>query len=187
MEVFWAKGFDHTSLADLTAAMGIAAPSLYAAFGDKEALFCEATALYQQTVGQEIWDSLENEATVRGAIGAFLSATARAYAQSDRPAGCMIVLGAPADPVGGVPGETLRRLRAENVRRLRRRFERAVREGELGPDFDCEAAAVFYATLQNGMSTLARDGAGAAALDAVARTGVQSLAALAPRREPSRD
>lgn len=182
MEVFWAKGFEDTSMTDLTAAMGIASPSLYAAFGSKEALFQDAVALYHATVGPEIWEPLETEATIAGAIGAFLLATARAYGKPGSPRGCLIVLGArPCCGNGGRVSNELRTRRAENVARLCRRFERAVAEGELAEDFDCNATATFIATLQNGMSILARDGADAASMESVARTGVRSLLPTMPR------
>jgi AcrR family transcriptional regulator len=179
MEVFWAKGFEDASMTDLTGAMGIASPSLYAAFGSKDALFQEAVALYQASIGQNIWGSLETEPTIHGAIEAFLMATAAAYSQSDAPAGCLIVLGTrPSGHGNGVVYDELRSRRSDNSLRIRRRFERAVTEGELPNHFDCKAAAAFYATLQQGMSILARDGADAATLEAVARTGAHALASM---------
>lgn len=179
MEVFWANGFEDASMTDLTAAMEIASPSLYAAFGSKEALFQEAVELYQATVGLDIWESLETEPTIRGAIESFLLATARSYSKADRPPGCLIVLGArPRGQRNSAVCDVLRSRRAENIDRLRQRFERAVADGELPEHFDCNAAAAFYATLQHGMSILARDGADGATLEAVARNGVLSLRAM---------
>lgn len=88
----------------------------------------------------------------------------------------MIVLGSnPAASEIEAIGEDLRQRRAENISQLMKRFERAVCEGELTDTFDCEAAAVFFATLQNGMSLLARDGGGEDALMAVARAGGPAL------------
>lgn len=55
MEVFWRLGYEGASMTDLTAAMGIASPSLYAAFGSKEALFRQALDHYRATEGKEIW------------------------------------------------------------------------------------------------------------------------------------
>ena len=93
MEVFWAKGFDGASLADLRAAMGINSPSLYAAFGSKEGLFREAVALYGVTEGTEIWTALPQAPTAREAIERFLRASAVSFTRPDRPAGCLVVLG----------------------------------------------------------------------------------------------
>lgn len=176
MHLFWQKGFEETSMSDLTQAMGIAPPSLYAAFGSKEALFTEALDLYQATVNNEIWNALDEGKTIAAAIEGFLINTARAYSRADQPAGCMIVLGSnPAESEIEAIGEDLRQRRAENISQLMKRFERAVSEGELTDTFDCEAAAVFFATLQNGMSLLARDGGGEVALMAVARSGSPAL------------
>jgi AcrR family transcriptional regulator len=169
MEVFWAKGYDGASLSDLTAAMGINSPSLYAAFGSKEALFREAVALYSVTEGTEIWTALPHAPTAREAIERFLRATAEAFTKGGKPRGCLIVLGAlhPTDANANVCQE-LRRHRAENVAALRDRLERAVREGELPEGVDCQAVATFYATVQQGMSIQARDGAARETLLAVA-------------------
>ena len=87
MHLFWQKGFEETSMSDLTQTMGIAPPSLYAAFGSKEALFTEALDLYQATVNNEIWKALEEGQTIAAAIEGFLVNTARAYSRSDQPAG----------------------------------------------------------------------------------------------------
>lgn len=165
MELFWAKGYEGTSIADLTAAMGIGSPSLYAAFGSKEALFLEATEYYTQAEGTEIWAALDKAPTACKAVENFLRQTARAYSQSDRPQGCLIVLGAlHEDSSSGAICDDLRRRRAENRAALLRRLERAVAEGELPASFDIGTAATFYATVQHGMSIQARDGASRAAL-----------------------
>lgn len=152
-------------MSELTAAMGINSPSLYAAFGSKEALFLEATDFYSRTEGADIWLALEEAPTARQAIEQFLCLTAKAYAQTDRPQGCLITLGAlHQDSSRGAICDDLRRRRAENHAALRTRLERGVAEGELPASFDCSAAATFYATVQHGMSIQARDGASHSAL-----------------------
>ena len=74
MELFWAKGYADASMAELTAAMGINAPSLYAAFGSKEQLFREAVELYQQTQGGTVWSCLEGPGAVRDNVEQLLMA-----------------------------------------------------------------------------------------------------------------
>jgi AcrR family transcriptional regulator len=169
MELFWAKGYGGTSLADLTAAMGINPPSLYAAFGSKEELFSEAVELYERSEGPEIWEALTTEPTARAAFGAYLRRTAHSFTRSDKPAGCLIVLGAlngsDASPEACA---VLRRHRAGNLAGLRERLERGIAEGELPAGLDCQAVASFYATVQQGMSIQARDGAAVGTLLAVA-------------------
>ncbi|CBV42217.1 TetR/AcrR family transcriptional regulator [Halomonas elongata] len=160
MEVFWERGFDNASLGELTRAMGINSPSLYAAFGSKEALFQEAMALYVKTAGGGIWDPVDSLATARDAIAHVLYATARAFTCQERSRGCMIVLASP-QAQGSNPSisDELEQHRRGNRDCLEQRLRRAVDEGELPGDTDCHAIATFYSTVQHGMSIQARDGA----------------------------
>ncbi|TNV14369.1 TetR/AcrR family transcriptional regulator [Brucella pecoris] len=159
MFIFWEKGFDGSSLADLTTAMGINAPSLYAAFGSKEGLYLEALALYAGEVGIEIWSTLDETPDVREAFEKFLFATIDSYCQDSVPRGCMIALDAlhrthSSENVCAM----LRNRRQSNIEILKKRLERSIREGDIAASVNCEAIATFYATVQNGMSILARDG-----------------------------
>lgn len=184
MEVFWTKGYEGTSLSDLTTAMGINSPSLYAAFGSKEALFLEATDHYNKVVGTEIWDAIETAPTAQAAMSDFLDATVDAYSRTDCPQGCLIALGAlHRDSAAGAICDDLRRRRGANVDALRRRFLRGIVEGDLPTAFDCGAAALFYATAQHGMSIIARDGASREELKAVADC---AIAAFLPLVEKAR-
>lgn len=182
VEVFWARGYEGASMNDLTAAMGINSPSLYAAFGSKEALFLEATDLYSRTEGADIWLALEDAPTARLAIEQFLRLTAKAYSQTDRPQGCLITLGALHEgSSSGAICDDLRRRRAENLIALQKRLERGVAEGDLPASLDCNAVATFYATVQHGMSIQARDGASQTALLATvagAMAGWQVMAGM---------
>lgn len=185
MRVFWDKGYESTSMADLTNAMGIASPSLYAAFGSKEALFHEAVALYAAEHGGDIWESLDREPGILAAVRAFLEATARMYSTAGQPQGCMIVLGAQPGPHGeSAVANDLRLRRNDSVNRLRQRFARAVAEGELPDSVDADGLGTYFATVQHGMSILARDGADYATLQAVARHAVDSLAAMVEGHKP---
>jgi AcrR family transcriptional regulator len=184
MEVFWANGYDGASLSDLTAAMGINSPSLYAAFGSKEALFREAVTLYGATEGTEIWDALPKTPTARKAIERFLRETAKSFTRPNKPAGCLIVLGAlPTNNANANACHELQKRRMENVAALRERLQRAVHEGELPADLDCEAAATFYATVQQGMSIQARDGASRQTLLAVANSAMAAWDGLTRSKE----
>lgn len=169
MELFWSKGFDSTSLADLTATMGINAPSLYAAFGSKERLFIEALDLYSASEGTEIWSPLDSMPTARAAVEHILVASADAFSQPGKPQGCMIALealhaGATSQKVCGI----LRDHRAWNFRSIEERIRKAVETGELPETLDIASVANFYATVQHGMSIFARDGASREQLQAVA-------------------
>jgi AcrR family transcriptional regulator len=169
MELFWAKGYDGTSLSDLTAAMGINSPSVYAAFGSKEALFREAVNLYLTTEGGRIWAGMEEAPRAREAIERMLRASAEDFTRARKPRGCLIVLGAlNSDEANEAVCRELQHQRAQNVELLRRRLERGVAEGELPSELDTQAIATFYATVQHGMSIQARDGVSRKVLLAVA-------------------
>lgn len=179
MEVFWARGYADASMAELTAAMGINAPSLYAAFGGKEQLFREAVELYRRTEGDAGRDGLEGGAPVRDAIEALLLATAEAAACPDKPRGCLIVLsGAHPDAMPERVCEELGDLRAQAMARLEARLRRARANGEIGRAADPAAIAAFYTTVQQGMSFRARDGATPAELRSTARAAMQAWPSL---------
>jgi AcrR family transcriptional regulator len=169
MEVFWAKGYDRASLSDLTSAMGINSPSLYAAFGSKEALFQEAVTLYGEVEGADIWNSIEQGRTAKDSVAGFLHSTAVAFTQPGKPAGCLIVLGAlHSSDTSENSCSVLRGIRLQNLAMLRDRLERAVAEGDLPATIDTNAIAAFYVTVQQGMSIQARDGASREMLQAIA-------------------
>lgn len=179
MELFWRKGYENTSLSGLTAAMGINPPSLYSAFGSKEALFNEAVALYARTEGSGIWAPVAHAPSARAAIEHLLRASAEAFTRNEWPHGCMIVLAAPQSE-GASPAvcEELQRRRREGVELLTRRIERAVEEGDVAPHVDCKALAAYFATVQHGMSILARDGASLETLLAVTECAMATWDAL---------
>ena len=182
MEVFWTKGYEGASISDLTEAMGIGSPSLYAAFGSKEALFREAIELYGRTEGPAIWDAVENAPDARSAVAGFLTATAHSFSRPGKPRGCMVVLSQlnPTEASASVCA-ALRENRAQGQSGLERRLRRAVEVGELAPGTDVAALAAFYLTVQQGMSIQARDGASEETLLAVAKG---AMAAWEPLTSP---
>jgi AcrR family transcriptional regulator len=183
MLVFWEKGYEATSMADLTAAMQIGAPSLYAAFGNKADLFAAALRTYKAEIGLEIWDALSKAATARQAFADFLQQTAIAYAQADTPRGCMIALGVLNGDTNAIPAcELLRDSRLENSSLLQARLEQGVCDGEIAPSANCRQIADFYATVQHGMSITARDGATLASLQGTADAAMAAWEALTSPR-----
>jgi len=158
MEVFRQRGFEGASLAELTEAMGINPPSLYAAFGDKERLFVEALERYVAARGDAC--PYGDEPTARGAIERLLTYIAEDLTASGHPRGCLMMLAA-ATAGSGCPAiqATLARHRAEARTRLRERIQRGIDEGDVRADIDAGALADFYATVIAGMATQAREGA----------------------------
>jgi AcrR family transcriptional regulator len=160
MEVFWANGYEASSLSALTAAMGINSPSLYAAFGSKEALFKEAVELYLATDGGGVWETLDDAASIREIIEQFLRASAESFTQRGRPRGCLVILGALlSNDANATIHHDLQQRRSEKIEALEDRLEQAIEAQELPPTTDCRALAAFLATVQQGMAVRARDGA----------------------------
>ncbi len=158
MEVFIERGYDGASIGDLTAAMGINAPSLYAAFGSKEALFREALDLYVSTAGPRTRDELgKRDITARAAIEAMLREAARGFGQGR---GCLVVLGATHRSADNeAVFHDLAERRNETQACIRRRLKQGVADGDVAAVTDIAAVAAFYATVLNGLSLQARDGA----------------------------
>jgi AcrR family transcriptional regulator len=161
LEVFWRMGYEAATLTDLQQAMGgITAPSFYAAFGSKEALFKEVVGLQVQTEGARTLQALNETPGTRAAIEGLLNAAVESYSQPGKPRGCLLVLGAmncSADSQG--VQEQLRELRLQRPKHIRRRLERGVAEGDLPSHVDLGALASFYTTVLDGLALQARDGA----------------------------
>ncbi len=157
MEVFWKKGFEGASLADLTGAMGINPPSLYAAFGDKEDLFLEAADHYMQRRSASC--PYVEEATAKAAIGKLLTYMAHDFTSPDHPRGCLMMLAAATTGSAPKLQAALARKRTDARARMRARIERGLKEGDVPPGTDAAGLSDFYATIMTGLSMQARDGA----------------------------
>jgi AcrR family transcriptional regulator len=166
LELFWERGFEGTSVSELTAAMGISAPSLYAAFGSKEDLFREAVAYYNDPERSPTARALRDEPTAREAVEAMLRDNARSYTDRATPRGCLIVLAATTyTPNSTAIRDLLIQLRDEDRRAVRMRLDRAATDGELPASVDTAALTAFVMTVLHGLSIQARDGATAGTLD----------------------
>jgi AcrR family transcriptional regulator len=169
MELFWSRGYEATSLADLTAAMGIAPPSLYAAFGSKEELFREAVARYGAKYSAIDAETFAAAPTARAVVERLLYGAAELFTLPGKPRGCMVITAAMNCSEGSQGVEAaMRAQRVLNEALLRKRVSRAIEEGELPSSADAGAMAKFYAAVLQGMSVQARDGATRAELERVA-------------------
>jgi AcrR family transcriptional regulator len=169
LDVFWEHGYEGTSLADLTRAMGIASASLYACFGSKEDLFRQVMALYGATAGEPPRRALREHPTTRAAIHAMLRATADQITGPDTPHYCMLILVAPTGAVENhAVREFLASIRHAMFIEIRDRLARGTADGDLAVSpAGLDAIARYYTTVVQGLSVQARDGATRAELEAV--------------------
>jgi len=170
LRVFWSKGYEAASLTDLTEAMGITRPSLYAAFGNKEALFRKALDLYEREKLAYIGEALK--APTSRAVAERLLRGALAMQTSDcEPKGCMRVL----TSVGCSPeAESIRSdvmaRRQSSQRALCDRMSRAQEEGDLPEGTDVEGLCAYLAAVLGGMTIQAGSGASKAQLEGLVET-----------------
>lgn len=170
MRLFWERGYEATSVSELTEAMGIRPGSLYAAFGDKGSLFKEVVRAYGRSpVGAFVGVALQEEPTAYRAFARILREAATIFPDPSHPAGCLTISAATNVTAQDVGIATfLRDLRNTNLKVFRERLRTAQREGELPADADPHALAGYFAAVFQGMSQRARDGADAAELAEVA-------------------
>jgi AcrR family transcriptional regulator len=168
MMVFWKHGYDATSIAMLTDAMGIGAPSLYAAFGDKRSLFDEALDYYCKTYGAFTVQAMQEETDARAAIERLLREAAAMFTGTDHPPGCLIVTAATnCSPQSASVQKRLRSLRSLSIRGFEEKIGSAKSRGRLPADVDVHALALFYSSMIQGMSAQARDGASREELETI--------------------
>ncbi|WP_198780729.1 MULTISPECIES: TetR/AcrR family transcriptional regulator [Shewanella] len=158
LEVFWRKGFEGTSLTDLTQAMGINKPSLYAAFGNKEQLFLKAIELYEQRPCAFFYPALEQK-TAYQVVESMLLGAASSLADTSHPQGCLIVQGAlTCSEAGEAIKETLINRRRDGELALCERLQRAKDEGDLPETADPLLLARYIGTVLQGMAVQATNG-----------------------------
>jgi AcrR family transcriptional regulator len=182
MEVFWRHGYEGATIAQLTEAMGINPPSLYACFGNKEGLLKAALDRYTKLRG--VWmDEVVAAPTARAVAERMLMGIADKQTDPANPPGCLLVQGGIACGTGSenVPFELAAR-RAQNEDQLRDRFVRAKAEGDLKESADPAALARYVSAVSVGMGVMASSGADREALRQVADVAVQAVAAQSADR-----
>jgi AcrR family transcriptional regulator len=157
LEQFWLKGFESTSITDLTAASGCTAPTLYALFGSKESLYEEAVKRYAAQAFGPRTELLTSGPADRDVLAALLAATIEASTSSSHPHGCLILTGGLAD-AQSPSSSVVAGLRTFILEGFRRFLLRAQGAGTLGP-CDVDALARFYLGVAQGIAAQAVDGA----------------------------
>ena len=164
LELFWRNGYEGTSLSDLTEAMGITRPSLYATFGNKEELFRKVVDRYYADFLGFTRTALE-EPTARAVVEAWLYGFADTVTGKGTPAGCLGVNAALACSSASEDiQQELASRRAVDMELLRKRLEQAKREGDLPAEVSPSDLASFVATIARGMAVQAKSGASRRAL-----------------------
>ncbi|MFI2201606.1 TetR/AcrR family transcriptional regulator [Streptomyces sp. NPDC020192] len=164
---FWEHGYEATSVSDLTRIMGIGAPSLYAAFGDKRSLFEEVVQVYGATHGAFSDRALAEEPTARAGVARMLREAAAEYTDPAHPYGCLVVHAA-TNCTSPEVEELLRGQRNANIAAMASRIRADIAAGLLPAGTDAGALARHAGAMIQGMSQQARDGASRAELEAVA-------------------
>ncbi len=170
--VFWSKGYEGASMADLTSAMGITKPSLYAAFGNKEALFHKALDLYEAEKLAYTREALE-QPSARAVAEHFMRGAIDAQCDSGGPRGCMGVIHATAcgDEQQSIKDDVIAR-RASSQKALVERFEQAQQAGEFPAHITPQALCQYLYAILQGMAVQAGSGATRAELEQVVDTSL---------------
>jgi AcrR family transcriptional regulator len=183
MTVFWRKGYEGASLADLTEAMGINPPSLYAAFGNKEGLFRAVLDRYDER-RKELMDKVLAAPDPISVARLFLEGVADFTADTNgrNPPGCLLVQSGLSCSDQDIP-DVLAEHRAEKERALRERFARDVKDGKLPKNADPATLARYLVAMANGLCVQASAGSTVAELRSVVELAVAAFPIAEPAAE----
>lgn len=186
--LFWQHGYEGTSIAELTRAMGITPPSLYATFGSKEELYRQALDHNIKQESKLRSEALQGEMSAYDALSFYLYDVAQGVSDPNKPRGCIISTAVlqHAEENESVAREVAAR-RDMSIQCIKKRFDRAINEGELPAGTDTEALARFYSAVVQGMSAQACDGACTETLKRMVDIALAAWPGRLPDREkPSR-
>ena len=173
MEVFWLKGYSGASLSDLTQAMGINKPSLYAAFGNKEELFVSALNQYVDEYGAPHFDKLLNsESSLQERLRAFLESIVEMLVDSQLPGGCFVASStseAGSDCLPEKAVQAVLMVNAASTKAFVDFFKTEQEKGNLSPTVSPAVLADYLLTLQFGLAAMARNGTSRDRLEDIAR------------------
>ena len=183
MRVFWEKGFNGTSLTDLTSALGINKPSLYAAFGNKEQLFAAALAYYMEQYGAPLLQRLTSpeDAPLRERVRAYLFGIIELVINSASPKGCLFVKSSCESGSTAVPeqiSDMLQDMGLASEKALTELMKDEQQRGQLAPGASPKAIAGYLLSVMYGLSVLAKRGKPRKELKAIVDTAVATLPAV---------
>lgn len=174
IRVFWRKGYEATSVRDLSQELGIGQPSLYNAFGGKRALFTEAVGVYDHTYGGFIDAALDEEPTATLAVHRILTEAPQRYTRDGLPPGCLIAGGDAGTDDEDVHHE-LSELRRRKTAQIAARIDDDITARRLPEETDSATAAAYVMTVLSGLAQRARDGVPRDDLAAIARMASTAL------------
>jgi AcrR family transcriptional regulator len=175
MLLFWEHGFEGTSMAGLTRAMGLNPSSIYAAFGDKHALFSLAVKRYMQIRAQYATKALE-EPTLEKVIRALFDNTVAFLTTPGHPPTCMTLAGAMGCSVDAAPArDLLTQIRKQNQVAIRERLLKARKSGELSKDVNVDDYTRYLSSILAGLSLQAANGSTKAELKRTAQMALRHL------------
>lgn len=182
LKIFWSKGYEPASVAEICAAMGINPPSLYAAFGNKAGLFIEATLYYKRLYWEGPEKRLMAEPDVYKAIYNYFQEAVHILLSPDAPCGCLIILGGIniSDDEKEIIA-LLKNLREKTRKMFAERMRQAIQAGQIPPDTDVPAISGALNALFEGLSLQAREGLFLSELKAMASLAVRLLPARCPQ------
>lgn len=174
LQVFWARGYEGASMSELTEALGINKPSIYAAFGNKEALFRKALTRYITGPASFVGEAMK-EATARQIVEKFLMQAVDFFSDKSTPNGCMIVQAA---LTGGQGSSAIQQELIAYRKNLEisfsKRFDLAKEQGDLPQQVNTKQLAKYIATIHQGMSVQATSGATREELRAIVEMALKS-------------
>ena len=176
LRLFWERGYEPASSTELCEVMGIRAPSLYAAFGNKAGLFLEAVDYYEKTYWAGVEARFMAEPDLYRAVANFFIDAAKILLSPETPCGCLVVLAAvniSADEKEVI--DAIKKCRFTMKAKFSERLRRAIQDGQIAPDTDVPALAGALNTFLEGLSLQARDGLFLSELKAIAVHAVRLL------------
>ena len=176
MYVFWEKGYEGTTMADLIQSIGMKAPSIYAAFGNKDAIFKEVVQSYLPIVVNGQLNALNSSPKIYDAVEATLKACVSLYTGKDNPHTCLVMTAAiNTAPEHAEHVETLKTLRESYKAAWKKRFEMAKTDRQLTDKAKPSELAEYFTTLIQGMTIKAKDGATEDELSSTSKLALKTL------------
>ncbi|AYG68123.1 TetR/AcrR family transcriptional regulator [Rhizobium sp. CCGE531] len=183
-DTFWRHGYDGSSIADLTATMGITPQSLYAAFGSKAELYRETLEQYRRMPRPEPGNPFQDKMDTAAAFERFLTNSAKIFTAPEHPKGCMISTAVLNCAEENEPiAHHVASMRLQTLDIFTARIERGIAEGDMRSDADARSLARFLGAIVQGMSVQARDGATTDELLALMFHGLSELKKYQLRQE----